>query len=417
MTRPEGEVGASDDGGSAEPLAADTLDDTRRRQAELEQRQRLIQTDRLAAIGQLAAGIAHEINNPAAFVALNLQHLARTFAQVRAGTADEATLDRFAQTLEDTAGGVRRIVATVDALKLFARIPEGARSTPIDVNELVRSAITLTRGEIRGRARLVTDLDPELPLLPGDHALLGQVCVNLLLNAAQAVPRGTPDDHEVRVETRATAGSVRIRVSDTGAGLPSEILPHIFDPLVVARSVGHTGLGLAISADAVRRMGGVLDVESVPRGGTRFTVDLPVVDVAAVPRDVVRSPRGGRILVVEDEEMLALAMVRQLERRFTVVVANDAATALRELASGDFARVFCDVGLPDLAGTTLFERAVARTPSLASRFVFVTGDALDPALDALVVRHGLPILEKPFDPAELDALLVDAEPPPRRRDA
>jgi nitrogen-specific signal transduction histidine kinase/CheY-like chemotaxis protein len=417
MTRPEGEVGASGVVSHAASHPADALDEPRRRQAELEQRQRLIQTDRLAAIGQLAAGIAHEINNPAAFVALNLQHLARTFARVRAGTADAATLDHFAQTLEDTAGGVRRIVATVDALKLFARIPEGARSTPIDVNELVRSAITLTRGEIRGRARLVTDLDPALPLLPGDHALLGQVCVNLLLNAAQAVPRGTPDEHEVRIETRAVDDRVRIRVSDTGAGLPPELLPHIFDPMVVARSVGHTGLGLAISADAVRRMGGMLDVESVPQGGTRFTVELPVVDVGPVARDAIRSPHGGRILVVEDEEMLALAMVRQLERRFTVVVAPDATSALQALASGDFAQVFCDVGLPDLAGTTLFERAVERTPTLATRFVFVTGDALDPALEALVARHGLRVLEKPFDPADLDALLGGVEPASRRADA
>jgi signal transduction histidine kinase/CheY-like chemotaxis protein len=408
MTRLEGESDAADSAARAEPPAEVPRDDALGRHAEFEQRQRLIQTDRLAAIGQLAAGIAHEINNPAAFVALNLQHLARTFAQVRAGTADDATLDRFAQTLEETAGGVRRIVATVDALKLFARIPEGARSTPIDVNELVRSALTLTRGEIRGRARLVTDLDPDLPLLPGDHALLGQVCVNLLLNAAQAIPRGAPDEHEVRIETRAETDLVRIRVNDTGAGLPPDLLPHIFDPLVVARSVGHSGFGLAISADAVRRMGGSLDVESTPGGGNRFTVELPVVDVAWSPRPHVAPTPSRRVLVIEDEQMLALAMVRQLEARFDVTVVHDAASALVSLAEGDFVRVFCDVGLPDTSGTTLFEQVVARNPSIAARFVFVTGDPLEPTLEALVARHGLRILDKPFDPAELDALVTDA---------
>jgi len=408
MTRPERESGDASSAALAEPPAEVSHDDALRRHAEFEQRQRIIQTDRLAAIGQLAAGIAHEINNPAAFVGLNLQHLTRTFAQVRAGTADEATLDRFAQTLEETAGGVRRIVATVDALKLFARIPEGARSTPIDVNELVRSALTLTRGEIRGRARLVTDLDPDLPLLTGDHALLGQVCVNLLLNAAQAIPRGAPDEHEVRIETRAENARVRVRVSDTGAGLPPDLLPHIFDPLVVARSVGHSGFGLAISADAVRRMGGVLDVESTPGGGTCFTVELPVIDVASAPPLHDAPTPSRRVLVIEDEQMLALAMVRQLEPRFDVTVAHDAASALGFLAEGDFVRVFCDVGLPDTSGTTLFEQAIARTPANASRFVFVTGDPLEPTLEALVARHGLRILDKPFDPADLDALITDA---------
>jgi CheY-like chemotaxis protein len=158
-------------------------------------------------------------------------------------------------------------------------------------------------------------------------------------------------------------------------------------------------------------MGGVLDVESVPGGGTCFTAELPVVDVTASIGPSGAPSRSRRILVVEDEEMLALAMARQLASRFDVVIAHDGADALRSLASSEFARVFCDVGLPDIAGTTLFERAVERAPALATRFVFVTGDPLDPTLQELVARHGLDVLEKPFDPADLDALVADVERP------
>ncbi len=379
-------------------------------QAEVDARHKLVQTDRLAAIGQLAAGVAHEINNPAAFVALNLQHLARTFPQVRDGVADAATVARFAQTLEETAAGVRRIVATVDELKLFARIPEGAYSTPVDVNRLIRSALALTRSEIRGRARLVTELDEQLPLLPADPALLGQVCVNLLLHAAQSLPRGDAERNEVRVETRAGGDHVQIRVSDTGAGIAPETLPRLFDPFFSTPSVGGTGsggtgLGLAISADAVRRMGGTLEVDGGAHGGTRFTVTLPVIDVAQAETRPPSAATIERVVIVEDEPALAEAMARQLEGRFEVAIARDAAGALRALEARDFDRILCDVGLPDTPGTTLFDRVIDHRPDLATRFVFVTGDPLDPMLEALTAAHGVRVLEKPFDPSELEDVL------------
>jgi|GEM_PF-4174390 len=375
-------------------------------QAEVDARRKLIQTDRLAAIGQLAAGIAHEINNPAAFVALNLQHLTRTYPRLRDGLADADMLARFEQTLEETSLGVQRIVSTINELKLFARIPEGAFSTPVDVNRLVRSAIVLTKSEIRHRASLVTDLDEELPLLPGDHARLGQVFVNLLFNAAQAIPPGDVAHHVVRIETRAVKERIRIRITDTGVGIPLDVLPRIFDPFFSTWPHGGTGLGLAISADVVRQMGGSIEVESHPGTGSSFTVELPVRDVEKSKPTRTRTVEGGRVLIVEDERVLAAAMARQLAGRFDVELAHDGQSALRALELADFDVVLCDVRLPDTLGMQLFESATLARPAIASRFVFVTGDALDVALQEFVARHGLSLLEKPFDATDLERVVL-----------
>ncbi len=374
-------------------------------QAEVDARRKLIQNDRLASIGQLAAGIAHEINNPAAFVALNLQHLTRTYPRIRDGLADAATQARFEETLAETSVGVQRIVSTINELKLFARIPEGAFSTPVDINRLITSAIVLTKSEIRHRASLVTDLDDGLPLLPGDHARLGQVFVNLLFNAAQAIPKGDVAHHSVRIETRAVRDRIRIRITDTGVGIPPEVLPRIFDPFFSTWTHGGTGLGLAISADVVREMGGSIEVESHPGHGSIFTVELPVRDVEDLNAEHPHLADGGHVLIIDDEPVLAAAMARHLGTRFDVQLAHDGPEALRALEFTDFDLVLCDVRLPGVSGMELFETAILTRPGLAGCFVFVTGDPLDDALREFVARHRIRVLEKPFDASDLDRIV------------
>ena len=378
-------------------------------QAEVDARRKLIQTDRLASIGRLAAGIAHEINNPAAFVALNLQLLTRAYPQLRDGQADAAERARFEQALEETSLGVQRIVSTINELKLFARIPEGAFSTPVDINRLLASAIVLTKNEIRHRASLVTDFDETLPLLPGDHARLGQVLVNLLSNAAQAIPPGDVDHQVVRVETRSVNGRIRVRITDTGVGIPHEVLPRIFDPFFSTWPGGGVGLGLALSADVVHEMGGSIEVQSHPGEGASFTVELPVHDL--LPDEPAADPvvaKGTRVLIVEDEVVLARTMARQLEPRFEVQLAHDGPAALSALELTDFDAILCDVRLPGLSGPEIFEAAIRVRPALAVRFVFVTGDRIDVELRRFAALHSIPVLDKPFHASDLERLVLDA---------
>jgi PAS domain S-box-containing protein len=373
-------------------------------QAEIDARRKLAHTDRLAAIGQLAAGIAHEINNPAAFVSLNLQMLARAVGTLRADGGDPATLAAMERILTDTSEGMQRIVSIVGELKQFARIPEGARMTPLDVNGLVQSAVTLTRAELRDRARIELDLG-RLPPIVADHARLVQVLVNLLFNAAHAIPPGAPSRHVVRVETRMIVDRIRIRVEDTGVGIPPEVLPHIFDPFFTTWGEGGLiGLGLSLSADFVRRMGGAIEVESSPGRGSVFVVELPIDAAESVPStDEVSEPpaRRPRVLVVEDERALAAIIARHLAAEHEVVLAYDAASAERALGEATFDAVLCDLRLPDALGTDVHAVAVARDPSLARHFILVTGAALDPTLDAFCAEHGVTLLEKPFDAATL----------------
>jgi len=371
-------------------------------QAEVEARRKLIQADRLAAIGQLAAGVAHEINNPAAFVALGVQQLARGLPALRTG--DEAAFTHFEEVLQEISSGVQRIVATIGELKLFSRIPEGAFSTPVDVNRLIQSAVVLTRSELRGRAHLTLDLG-ELPLLPGDHARLGQVFVNLLFNAAQAIPIGDPGKHEVRVETRGTASLVRVRISDTGVGIPPDVLPRIFDPFFSTRPEQGVGLGLAIGHDVVRQAGGTIEVESTPGRGTIFTVELPVRDVDAPEALPAPLRRARRVLIVDDERALTSAMARQLAGPCDVEVAGDGHDALARLRENDFDAVLCDLRIPGLSGPEVYEEIQRIKPELARRFVFVTGTLADPGIETFLRAAGRPVLHKPFDAAELDAIV------------
>jgi PAS domain S-box-containing protein len=381
---------------------------------ELETRKQLVHTDRLASLGALAAGVAHEINNPAAFILLGTQQLARLLQQLPA--ADEATgptRSRMSEVVSDLHDGVQRIAQIVGELRLFARIPESAVSTPVDVNRLMTSAVTLTQAVVKSRARVELDLG-ELPPLPGDHARLGQVFVNLLVNAAQAIPAGAPDQHVVRVETREESGSVVVRVKDTGVGIAEENLSRVFDPFFTTKGPGDgTGLGLTISMDLVRRAGGTIEVQSQLGVGTTFMITLPVRPslVSSTPPQPLRvePPSGGRVLVVEDEQALAIALSRGLSPRFHVEHASDGVRAFERLTRDDapfYDAVLCDLRIPGMDGAALYDATRAARPQQATQFVFLTGGAITDEHVQFLRACARPVLEKPFRMEELDEVLA-----------
>ncbi|WP_104982732.1 hybrid sensor histidine kinase/response regulator [Sorangium cellulosum] len=386
-------------------------------------RTRLIQVDRLSTLGTLSAGVAHEINNPAAFILLGLDMLDRLLRgpNVRMEGAAATSASDLLQELRDS---IRRIVDIVRDLKLFASPPQpdGARRTLTDANRTVESALSLTRGQIIERAQIVKNLTEVPPILMEDGRL-GQVIVNLLVNAAQAIPKPSSKlaarEHTVTVETRSDGETVEIVVSDTGAGIPDEIHPRIWAPFFTTKGpeVG-TGLGLSISREIIERAGGRIAAESPVPGsdppcGARFVISLPAAgraeeatpSVSPLPRLVSKRVR---VLIVEDEASLARALESQLGRVHQVALAPSADAAMGMLAGGQrFDVVLCDLRMPGMSGDVFYTRIRESDPALAQGFIFMTGVGFGADIERFLSSAGRPLLEKPFS-AE-DALSAIAE--------
>ena len=298
---------------------------------EIESRKQLMQADRLASLGSLAGGIAHEINNPVAFIGLAASQLVKMIEPL----ADAGARDRARQLVLEVGEAAARIANIVGELKLFTRIPEGAHVTPVDINRIVQMAVTLTSAELRRRARVEMNLG-ELPLVPGEYAILGQAFVNLLLNAAQAVhakrEAGSASNF-VRVSTFVAERAIVVRVSDTGVGIEPRVLPRIFDPFFKTKQGGDgAGLGLAIAHNLVRRVGGDIRVTSEPGEGSTFEVILPL-DAAAEGRRP--RPEHGRCAPRRScRRADALAGARPHRRRRAGARERPRATARRPVGRG-----------------------------------------------------------------------------------
>jgi signal transduction histidine kinase len=275
---------------AAHALIRDLSEVVRAERAEETARTRLMQADRLSTLGTLAGGVAHEINNPAAFILLGLDLLDR-IVPAPGIPLDEDAGATVRETLHEMRESIRRIVDITRDLRLFARAPgpDGQKRALVDVNRTVESALSLTRSQILERAQIDLRLE-EVPPVMLDDGGLGQVVVNLLVNAAQAIPRSyAAEDHRVTIATRSDGHTVEIEVEDTGAGIPAEIQGRIWQPFFSTKSpeVG-TGFGLSISRDIVERAGGTIAAESPAARypsllpGSRFVVRLPAAGAEAV---------------------------------------------------------------------------------------------------------------------------------------
>jgi two-component system, NtrC family, sensor kinase len=248
--------------------------------------QRLFQADRLAALGTLAAGVAHEVNNPLSYLSSNLNFASEIVAEVlgslKKGTGGpdptwlEPALRDCADALSEAREGTTRIRHVVSDLKMFAR-GEDMGASGADVVRAMEAALNIAMMELRHKAQLVKRLKA-VPLVRGSEARLGQVFLNLLINAAQSIPEGAPDTHRVEVRLGVEEQWVVVEVEDTGAGIPPELLQRIFDPFFSTKPAGvGTGLGLSICHGIVTELGGEITVRSSVGQGTCFQVRLPVV--------------------------------------------------------------------------------------------------------------------------------------------
>ena len=382
---------------------ASIRDITDRKRAEELQR-RLHHADRLASIGQLASGVAHEINNPAGFILGNLEVLDEHLAMVEracsriahaAHAHDLLAIARLRGDLDtvlrethgmlaDSMAGVERIARIVKTLSSFARIDHGEIER-VDLNEIVETACKITYNEIRHRAALDKDLAP-IPHIVADAGKLVQVFTNLLINAAQSIATGAAESNRVRVTTRLRDGHIVVCIEDTGCGIPAENLERIFEPFFTTKIRGlGTGLGLPLSSDIIRKHGGHMQVSSTVSLGTVFEIMLPtetgkVVSpppAPATPAPVARpGARRARVLVIDDESMLLDTFHRMLRREHDVVMVEGGTRAVAELERDPgFDVVICDLMMPDLDGMQLYRILCERWPALRPRVIFCSGGA------------------------------------------
>jgi PAS domain S-box-containing protein len=397
--------------GGARTVVASSRDVTERKRM----RAKLLVSDRMASLGTLAAGIAHEINNPLAYVTGNLEAMAETFRDA-AGRPSEAECAELSAAVNDARDGAERVRKIVQGLRSFSRSEEEAR-VPLAMADVLESAIRLTGNELRHRAQLVRELGPVPPVI-GDDGRLTQVFINLLVNAAHAIPEGHAGDNRITVRTRTDArGRAVVEVEDTGKGMPPEVAARVFDPFFTTKNIGEgTGLGLSICHGIISGLGGQISIDSALGCGTIVRVVLPsqVEPVhAPAPAPIVEpSPaangqRRHRVMLVDDEPQVAQTMERLLRRDYDVTLAGCGRDAVDLINRGArFDAIISDVMMPNMTGIELIEELQRIAPDQAQRLIFLSGGAFTAQTRERLDQLGAPQLEKPVTANKLRACVL-----------
>jgi len=282
------------------------------------------------------------------------------------------------------------------------------------VREVLDSTLRMAWHEIRHRARLVKAFD-EVPAVEANEARLGQVFLNLVINAAHAIPEGRTESNQIRVTTRSEGGRVLIEIADTGVGMSNELMEHIFTPFFSTRPPGvGTGLGLTICRRLVEDIGGELRVTSREGKGSTFTILLPVTErteddePSSEPPPVAVPGQRARILVIDDDPMVAAAVRRSLATDHDVQTTTVTQEALERLRAGErFDLILCDVMMPNMTGVDFWQEVERFAPEETKKIVFLTGGAF--ALQARQFLDSVPNmqLDKPFLPEKLRHVVRD----------
>jgi PAS domain S-box-containing protein len=366
----------------------------RRMEAQLEQ------ADRLAALGTLAAGVAHEVNNPLAYLNLSLEWLARQLPEL---ARDPSRLHALEQMLAEARHGAERVGAIVRDLRSFSRA-DGEKRGPVDLTAAVASAIKMASHDMRHRANVVTEVEDDVPLAWANGARLEQVLLNLLLNAVQAMDESQLHRNEIRVTVRrGSAVRAIIEVADNGAGIAPEQLRRIFDPFFTTKSFG-TGLGLSICHNIITSFGGRISVESRVGEGSTFRIELPtrsqVVEStppASHDPQATMPPQRARVLVVDDEIAIGNTLRELLEPEHEVTAVTSGADALERVRRGEeYDVVLCDLMMPQMTGMEVYDRLREVAPGVEARVVFMTGGAFTTRASDFLARIPNRRVEKPF---------------------
>jgi len=383
--------------------------------------EQLIVADRRNAVGRLAAGVAHEINNPLAYIDSNLRFASDAAEHLQAILAapDPAearrVLSQLRPALGDALKGAEKAARIVKGLKIYSR-DDGDQRHLLSIADPLEAALEMVGHEIRQRARLERDIR-ETPRVLGNDVRICQVFLNLLVNASQAIPEGAPSEHRVRVSAFTDdAGRAVVEVADSGCGIPAEIQSRIFDPFFTTKPVGvGTGLGLSIAQGIVSALGGSIEVESRSAAGSTFRVRFPPArgdELVPDPRpDPSPAPgRRARLLVVDDDELVGVGIGRALPEHEVVAVGSGReALALLE-AGREFDRILCDVVMPEMDGAAFRSWLAALRPELLDRVTFMTGGAFTENTETFLASLGGNHLEKPISVDRLRRLLAGELP-------
>jgi len=385
-------------------VVAVSRDITERKAAEAQ----LLVSDRMASLGTLAAGMAHEINNPLASV---LANLSLAHPEIEALSATLPIPRDLRDEIRDASEAAERIRVIVRDLKLFSR-EGGDRVGPVDIEQVLESTLRMASNDLRHRARLVKDYGA-VPPVRGNESRLTQVFLNLVMNAAQAIPTGHVERNVIRLKTYVDTDRKQavVAVSDTGQGMAPEVRKRVFRPFVTTKPAGEgTGLGLSICKRIITELQGTIDFVSELGQGTTFFVRLPLAEASLAPPDSLEAlpspaPRS-TILVVDDEEAIGRILRRMLSRDHDVSVVGRAEEALSLIRAGRrFDLILCDLMMPELSGAEFYEELKRIDGDQTERLVFMTGGAFTPATQAFLARVNLRRIEKPFTRDTLQSLV------------
>ena len=374
---------------------------------------KLMLTERMASLGTLAAGIAHEINNPLAYVAGNLEMAAEALESPAPPVRSE-----LKTVISDARDGAERVRRIVYGLRSFSRGGDEKRRA-LAVPALLDAAIRLAANEIRHRAQLVQDIGAT-PRVSADDSRLTQVFINLLVNAAHAIPEGHSDANRITVRTRTDdQGRAVIEIQDTGRGMAADVQARAFEPFFTTKDIGEgTGLGLSICHGIVTALGGQISLESALGMGTTVRIVLPACaelePPAPVPAPaVIRTaqaepdePRRRRVMVVDDEPRVAHTIERLLRRDYDITVALCGREAIEHVEKGErFDAIVSDVMMPNMTGIELIDELQRVAPDQAHRMIFLSGGAFTEQTRERLAHSGAPQLEKPVTAKQLRACL------------
>jgi signal transduction histidine kinase len=392
-----GKITARDAAGNPIRLVGTSVDITERKLLQ----DRLTASERMASIGTLAAGVGHEINNPLTYIMLNLELLDRELQ------AAAPRFERMRTMVDQTRYGTERVRSVVRDLQALTRAPED-RLTRIDPVAILDRCLEIAHHQLKHRATVIRDVRA-VPAVLGNEGRMVQLFLNLIVNAAQAIPEGDVEHNQIRITTTTdTDGRALIEIADTGTGIPPEVMPRIFDPFFTTKAVGEgTGLGLAICRTIAIGMGGDIEVDT--SRSTTFRVRLP-----AAPRHVdaptttaaLPAVRRQRVLIIDDEPQVGSLVGRVLPQH-QITSETSARAALVRLRCGErFDHILCDLMMPDLTGMDFYEALAHIDPDLQGRVIFISAGTFTDRARTFLDSVKNARLDKPFDMAQLTAVLA-----------
>jgi len=360
-------------------------------------RQELSLSRRLVAIGEVAAGITHEINNPLTGVA--------AFAQMLMQMDIPENMKEAVEVIHE---GATRVVGIIDRLRTFAR-SDGPDNEYVEMNTIITNTLTMLSYEMRSNnIEVITHLAKNLPRTMVNVGQLQQVFLNIIINAKQAMETCSRQG-KLTVTTEQAADRIIVSIRDNGPGIPEEIIDELFDPFFTTKG-NHNGMGLGlnISRDIITEHGGDIRVWSKPGLGATFIINLPIVmdtgeDEPGEPADAEqKEPVGARILVVDDEPHICRALDRLLTNKgHQVDTTSSPLKALEMLHDKRYDLVLLDLRMPDMSGIELYERIGIISPTLQRKVICVTGDVVSSQNETFLHETGIPCVAKPFGVNEL----------------